>query len=285
MAQEQRGRSNNPDDYYASDLRNAAAMIAVAHDYIQPDYNSDLLSFVAAAAQEAQYLNTQEQSYLVRMIASLGAGQGKLSLNARGLDLTQSNTSQSVNLGGQGISENQVIENTGDDPVWVSATLSGLPDRDPGAISQGYAIEKQMFSMSGQAMSQNQLVKGERAIIRVMINPEQKRSAMIVLADLLPAGVEIESILLPDEAGDTGPYRFLGDLTDLDMAEMRDDRMVASERVNRWDDGRITVAYVIRAVTQGDFVFPGAVAEDMYRPEFNGRTEANRLVVHGAGSN
>ena len=134
-------------------------------------------------------------------------------------------------------------------------------------------------------MSQNQLVKGERAIIRVTIDPEQKRSAMIVLADLLPAGVEIESILLPEDAGDTGPYRFLGELTDLDMAEMRDDRLVASERINRWDNGQITVAYVIRAITQGEFVFPGAVAEDMYRPEFNGRTEAKRLVIQGPGSN
>ena len=142
-----------------------------------------------------------------------------------------------------------------------------------------------MFSMSGAIINQNQLVKGERAIIRVTIDPEQSRSAMIVLADLLPAGVEIESILLPEEAGDTGPYRFLGDLTDLDMAEMRDDRLVASERVNRWDDGQISVAYVVRAVTQGDFVFPGAVAEDMYRPEFNGRTQAQRLMIQGPGSN
>lgn len=285
LAQDQRGGSGNPDDYYASDLRNAAAMIAVAHEYVGNEVNSKLLNYVAAATQEARYLNTQEQSYLVRMIASLDAGQGELSLETQGVDLTKSKTSHSVNLGGQTISENQSIQNLGEKPVWVTATLSGLPDSDPGSVSQGYDVEKQMFSMSGAIINQNQLVKGERAIIRVTIDPEQKRSAMIVLADLLPAGVEIESILVPEEAGDTGPYRFLGKLTDLDMAEMRDDRLVASERVNRWDDGQISVAYVVRAVTQGDFVFPGAVAEDMYRPEFNGRTETKRLIIQGPGSN
>ena len=285
LAKQQRGGPNNPDDYYASDIRNAAAMIAVAHDYLGEAQNSELLNYVAAATQDAQYLNTQEQSFLVRMIASLDAGQGELSLKAEGVNLTKSKTSQSVNLDGQSISEGQSIQNVGDKPVWISATISGLPDSDPGSVAQGYNVEKQMFSMTGQAISQNRLVKGERAIIRVRINPEQQRSAMIVLADLLPAGVEIESILVPDEAGDAGPYRFLGDLTDLDMAEMRDDRFVASERVNRWDDGEISVAYIVRAVTQGDFVFPGAVAEDMYRPEFNGRTEANRLVIQGPGSN
>jgi len=285
LAQEQRDGSGNPDDYYASDLRNAAAMIAVAHDYLGADKNSELLTYVAAATQQAQYLNIQEQSYIVRMIASLDAGRGELSLKTQGVELAKSKTSHSVDLGGQAISQNQTILNMGDKSVWVSTTLSGLPDSDPGAVSQGYDVEKQMFSMSGRVTTQNQLVKGERAIIRVTINPEQKRSAMIVLADLLPAGVEIESILLPEEAGDTGPYRFLGKLTDLDMAEMRDDRLIASERVNRWDDGQIAVAYVVRAVTQGDFVFPGAVAEDMYRPEFNGRTEAKRLIIQGPGSN
>jgi uncharacterized protein YfaS (alpha-2-macroglobulin family) len=284
-AMEQRGRSENPDDYYASDLRNAAAMVAVAHDYLGMDETAKLINFVSATTQEAQYLNTQEQSYLVQMIAALDAEQGKLSLKTQNIDLTPAKTSQSVSLGGQSIKEDQTIQNTGNKAVWISAALSGLPDSDPGAMSRGYNVEKQMFSISGQVVSQNQLVKGERAIIRVTIDPEQKRSAMIVLADLLPAGVEIESILLPEDAGDTGPYRFLGELTDLDMAEMRDDRLVASERINRWDNGQITVAYVIRAITQGEFVFPGAVAEDMYRPEFNGRTEAKRLVIQGPGSN
>ncbi len=285
LAHEQRDGSGNPDDYYASDLRNAAAMIAVAHDYIGPDQNSELLNLIAAATQEAQYLNTQEQSYLVRMIAALDAGRGEILLKTQGLELNKSKASHFIILGGQAITESQTIQNMGDKPVWVSATLSGLPDSDPGAVSQGYDVKKGMFSMSGQVLSENQLVKGERAIIRVTIDPEQKRSAMIVLADLLPAGVEIESILLPEEAGDTGLYRFLGKLTELDMAEMRDDRLIASERVNRWDDGQISVAYIVRAVTQGDFVFPGAVAEDMYRPEFNGRTKTERLIIQGPGSN
>lgn len=280
-----RATTNNPDDYYASDLRNAAAMIAVAHEHLGADQSSELLNYVSAATQEAQYLNTQEQSYLVRMIAALDAGRGELSLKTQGLDLAKSKTSQSTNLGGQAISGGGTIQNTGDKAVWVTVTLSGLPDGDPGAVSEGYTLTKEVFSLSGQSISQSQLVKGERAIIRVKIDPERNRSAMIVLADLLPAGVEIESILVPDEAGDTGPYRFLGSLTDLDMAEMRDDRLVASERLNRWDDKEISVAYIVRAVTQGEFVFPGAVAEDMYRPEFNGRTVSTRLNIKGSGSN
>jgi len=35
----------------------------------------------------------------------------------------------------------------------------------------------------------------------------------------------------------------------------------------------------MRAVTPGDFVLPGAVVEDMYRPEEYGTTEAGRISI------
>ena len=39
------------------------------------------------------------------------------------------------------------------------------------------------------------------------------------------------------------------------------------------------VAYVMRAVTPGEFVLPGAVIEDMYRAEDYGLTEAGRINI------
>ena len=41
----------------------------------------------------------------------------------------------------------------------------------------------------------------------------------------------------------------------------------------------ISLAYVVRAVTPGEFTYPALVVEDMYDPETAGRTAIGRLSV------
>lgn len=275
----------NADDYYASDLRDASAFVAIAHKFLSPEQLGSLVQYVANATGENDYLNTQEQSYLIRMIAALGSRETPIDIEGVGLDFTVTKASQTATLVGSQINGEKSFINKGDSSVWVSETLSGLPTGDPGRLSEGYVITKEMLSISGDVLSNTALTKGERAIIRVNIKPERKRSAMIVLADLLPAGLEIESILTPEETTEGMAYSFVGQLSDLDLAEARDDRLVVSDRLSRWDNEPLVTAYIVRAVTEGDFIFPGAVAEDMYRPEIRGRTAASRLKVTGSGTN
>ena len=45
------------------------------------------------------------------------------------------------------------------------------------------------------------------------------------------------------------------------------------------DAGEFTLAYVVRAVTPGDFTYPALVVEDMYEPETTGRTAMGKLSV------
>ena len=99
----------------------------------------------------------------------------------------------------------------------------------------------------------------------------------LVIADLLPAGFEIEAVLRPEDAGNSGPYRFLGELVAPDIAEARDDRFVAS--FSLYDQRRMTVAYMVRVVTPGTFTMPGVVAEDMYRPDTFARTVSRTITV------
>ncbi len=44
-----------------------------------------------------------------------------------------------------------------------------------------------------------------------------------------------------------------------------------------------TTAYLVRAVTPGSFVLPGATVEDMYRPELRANTDAGQIEVAAAG--
>ncbi|MEL6687220.1 MAG: hypothetical protein AAFP97_06345, partial [Pseudomonadota bacterium] len=138
------------------------------------------------------------------------------------------------------------------------------------------------FDMAGNPVTDFQIARGERFVVRLDALAQSRNDAMWVISDLLPAGVEIETVLTAADAGDTGPFHWLGTLSDVDMTETRDDRFIASWRTQSQygnQTRRLTLAYVVRATTQGDFVFPGAHIEDMYRPEIMASTASGRLSV------
>jgi uncharacterized protein YfaS (alpha-2-macroglobulin family) len=64
--------------------------------------------------------------------------------------------------------------------------------------------------------------------------------------------------------------------------ESRTDQYVAAFRYGS-DPGTFTTAYMVRAVTPGTFVLPGATVEDMYRPEFRGNTAAYSIEITAQG--
>jgi uncharacterized protein YfaS (alpha-2-macroglobulin family) len=99
----------------------------------------------------------------------------------------------------------------------------------------------------------------------------------LVIADLLPAGFEIEAVLRPEDAGKTGPYAFLNEISLPNIAEARDDRFVAA--IDLYDRKPETVAYMVRAVTPGKFTMPGVVVEDMYKPDVFARTTSREITV------
>ncbi len=103
------------------------------------------------------------------------------------------------------------------------------------------------------------------------------QSAHALIVDLLPAGFEIQNVTAP--TGDTaGGYAWLKDLASPDYAEARDDRYIAAlDLANGTSD--FTLAYVVRAVTPGEFKYPALDVEDMYDPETYGRTGMGKLVV------
>jgi uncharacterized protein YfaS (alpha-2-macroglobulin family) len=104
--------------------------------------------------------------------------------------------------------------------------------------------------------------------------------------DLLPAGLEIETILTGD---DNKPYPWLGTLTGTDMTDSRDDRYVASFSIGsqyRNTDAKTVVvpptfrvAYIARTTVPGTYTMPAGVVEDMYTPGILARTTVGVMTV------
>ena len=124
--------------------------------------------------------------------------------------------------------------------------------------------------------------QNDRLVIVLTGQASADRLHPAIIADLLPAGFEIEAILKPEDGGgrDTsGPYKWIGEISYTKVSEARDDRFVAAMDIRRQ---RFTLAYIVRAVTPGSYVMPGAVIEDMYKPGVVGRTAAQSLKIAAA---
>jgi uncharacterized protein YfaS (alpha-2-macroglobulin family) len=154
--------------------------------------------------------------------------------------------------------------------------VRGTPVAAPGAEANGISVSKRLFSMNGGAIDPAQIHQGDRVIVLVSGRSMQARSTALVVDDALPAGFEIETTLGADDA-QNGPFKFLGELTNPDVQESRDDRYIAA--LDLGGEKPFAMAYVARAVTPGEFFLPGAIAKDMYRPSLNARSEAGRITV------
>ena len=150
------------------------------------------------------------------------------------------------------------------------------PAAEPGSASNGLTVQKSFFTMQGGMVNPASLQQGDRMVIRVSGRSNQGRTTPLVIDDALPAGFEIETVLSPEDAKD-GPFKFLGELSQTDAQEMRDDRYVAAFDLAGGQP--YAVAYVVRAVTPGSFFLPGSEARDMYRPGVFARTTGGRTTI------
>src|SRR5690606_30798457 len=154
------------------------------------------------------------------------------------------------------------------------------------AAAQGFTLTKRLTTRDGRPVDPMTIKQNDRLVIVITGKPAANRLHPAIVADLLPAGFEIEAVLRPvdgaqREGASSGPYAWAGALSWTKVSEARDDRFVAA--IDLYNNvGDFTLAYVVRAVTPGEYVFPGAVIEDMYRPGVFARTAVSKVKISPA---
>ena len=125
-------------------------------------------------------------------------------------------------------------------------------------MAKGFTVGRQTLTLNGESMDESKLRQTDRFIVVLSGSAGDGAFRRAVVADPLPAGLEIEAPVLREET-----YPFLGQLTPLRAHEERDDRFMAAfdlgrstrdindSRLNALDPGEYRVAYVVRAVTPG----------------------------------
>ena len=261
-------------DWYQTPLRDLGGVIALAYEAGEVGVGRSLQDRLAGAVKDPDSLNTQEQAQLLRAASFMLKAAGKIDVRASGAVALPA--SGGAPRWAVGRLADASFVNGGSGGLWRTVTVRGTPLAAPAGEAHGLTLSKSFYGFAGGAADPGAMAQGDRLIVRLSGVNQEGRSVPLVIDDALPAGYEIEMVLGPDDA-QNGPFKFLGELTTASVQESRDDRYVAA--MNLEGKKPFALAYVVRAVTPGDFYLPGAEARDMYRPSVFARTEGRRAKV------
>ncbi len=269
-------------NYYFTPLRDLAGLVAVASEVGDDKFANDLLEDLSGMIREKKWLNTQEKGYLILAFKAVMKDNQVPDIKVSNITVPKSKGSPVINLYGNDLEREPKFANAGNQRIWASVTVDGPPKDAPKPVSDGFKIKKSIHTIKGDPLKGRTVRQGERFVIELEYSSTKSWRRSVVIADLLPAGFEIETILRPEDGAikngrSQGPYAWLGKIARLQVAEARDDRFVASLATNNSNHHRS--AYIVRAVTPGTFTMPGVVIEDMYRPEDHAITEADQITI------
>ena len=274
----------NVGDWYQTSLRDAAGVLALAAEAGETELVDRVRRRIERDAPEARGLTTQEQAQLLLAANALMQRAGPVNVSLNGQELPE----RRIIVNAQRLASGLVFRNNGRGTVWRTLQLSGVPREAPPAMQAGYTIDKTIFRMDGTVADLNALRQGDRVVVVISGQPEGARNYPTVLVDLLPAGLEIETVLRPEDGAGSqswdgttrnGPFSWIGSISYANVAEARDDRFVASSDLR----GSYRYAYIARAVSPGRYTLPAAQVEDMYRPGVMARTSTGAVTIAPRG--
>ncbi len=267
----------NSGDYYQTPRRDLAGLLALAAEAGQSDKVTELTDAVTNELPEPSRLTTQEKSFLLQAANALSDGQMDARVSVSG-DASAMTANRAYAVTADGLDAGGLsFTNAGKGSLWVTSLATGAPTAAPPVVSEGLSVTRRFARPDGSPVNLTALQQGDRLVATITVSAASRQLHPVIVADLLPAGFEIETILSRDSGS---AYPTAQDLSQPGTAEARDDRYVAAIDLRNRETGRL--AYIVRAVTPGEFTIPGVVAEDMYRPDVFSRSEAGRVVIAAA---
>lgn len=265
---------------FGSDLRDSAGVLAFAggNAALAPRLTA-VMDRIAELFAGARRTSTQEQAWLLMAAeAAVRASGGAMTVATD--DATPQTRAEPLYFRrplGSGAAALSVA-NRGTTPAWRTVSITGVPKAELPAENSGYWVGRWVFRPDGTLADLSQARQTDQFVVVIAgKRSDAARAARTLVVDLLPAGFEIQSATAGGDAA-AAQYKWLKKSTETAYTEARDDRYVAALDLGE-GAGEFSLAYVVRAVTPGEFTYPALAVEDMYEPETTGRTAPGRLTV------
>jgi uncharacterized protein YfaS (alpha-2-macroglobulin family) len=267
---------------YGSQLRDTAGVLALAAEFTPAGIDvAALTTRLTELRDRATWTSTQEDAWTLVAAAALAreTGDGSVTIDGEALTGPVYRRYDQEHFGAAQVT----IVNNANQPTEVKVSVTGIPAVPPPASSEGFTITRDYYLPDGTVFDPglSQVSQNDRFVVVLTMTATNLGSGQYVVADPLPAGFEIEN---PDLSAGAG----VSDLSWLAVdtpthVEARTDQYVAAFRYVS-ETRAFSTAYMVRAVSPGTFVLPGATIEDMYRPERRANTEAGTIEINATGA-
>ena len=265
---------------FGSRLRDAAAVVTLAAEgNAAKPILVNATKQIGEARNRVRYTSTQDDAWLV--LAARALGQQNVSL-----DVVKGSSDEGTLTGPlyRSFSEEDIginpvtVTNSGDTPLDAVISVSGAPTTPEPAADHGFALERTFHRLDGDAVDIATAKQNERYVVLLTVTEAKPQFGRVALTDYVPAGFEIDNPRLVSSAN-TGGLSWITQGAAPVHTGFRDNRFVAA--FDRKADSPVVfrVAYMVRAVSPGNYVLPQAFVEDMYRPDRFGRTDTGAVKV------
>lgn len=262
---------------YGTPLRDDAAILTLGLETAIDGVSFDgLVRQVNDARRTQRFTSTQEDSWsLLAAHALLDRSPPKLTVAGRDVEGPYAAAFTAADISG-GLD----IANRAAQPVRAEITLRGVPEFAPAAQSDGYAIDRRYYTLDGDPADPSAIGQGERLVTVLEVTPLDSGPARLMVDDPLPAGFEIDNPAIL-RGGDVAALDWLQLTGEAAHTEFRAERFLAAIDQGDGDTATRRFAYIVRAVSPGEFVHPAALVQNMYDPSRRGRTDETSVSVIG----
>jgi hypothetical protein len=275
---------SEPDNTLNSDIRNTAIeLLALQQMDGDPALMAEKANKLTTFLQNNRHGTTQETGFVVTALGSyLGDIAADIDQAAGRIEYLKGAETKEIAITGSEVYRGRhagpdgsfLIKNTGQANLIVSITTRGIPEKvETEAVGEGVTVNRAFYSEKGASVTTSEFQQGEMYIVGLTLACEQNAKNLVV-ADLLPAGFEVENPRLDPDAVPEG--KFAGASTPSHL-EIRDDRVVLA--FDELDKGTHCFYYIVRAVTPGTYQYPPAQAECMYDPSVHGSSAYASIEV------
>lgn len=271
---------------YGSDIRDQAMIyVLLSENKLLPQAQDSLLLTLTQNLNGKRWLSTQENNALFLVGRALTDASGSAwqatlngsSLNGKGPVTTPLNFPE--------LAEGVQLQNASADAIYSRLDVVGYPTAKPAPFNSVLNVTRRYLDLQGKEISLENLKSGDLLLVSLKVWADRRVPDALVV-DLLPAGLELEnqnlansSASLQESAADV--QELMGDMQQANIKhiEFRDDRFVAAVDVDGYRP--VTLLYLARAVTPGQYLMPPPQVESMYVPQWRALgTTPDSLTIH-----
>ena len=249
---------------YGGYLRDSTALLSLIKESNLKITWNYFMEEVIKEVKNKSYFSTQEMSSLIRLSYLLNSPKVKsFRLAIHGKIFKKLKYEEKKDL----LADISSVRNKSLQTLWYSVTAKATPlvSRYQKIKDKGFSIEKEIYTLEGKKVNLHMVKPNSRLVVVLSGKVKNRNIKNPLISDWLGAGFEIENPhILGIDA--TSSLKWLGRQTETQNRAYRDDRFAVALNVD--NNRSFKVAYIIRAVTKGEYTLPPALILDMYQPHY-----------------